>query len=225
MIFFPVDLAIALTGVVHLFNNIFKLFLVGKNADKFVLFRFGIPAIIFAFVGAFTLINIINLSPIFSYELNGKFFFISPIKFIIAILLITFVMMDLISHFRKLQFEKNNLILGGILSGFFGGLSGHQGALRSIFLIKSGLTKEAFIGTSVVIAVFIDFTRLTIYASHFTKIDFNFNITMIVCAIISGICGSYFGNKLLKKITLKFIQVFVSAILIVISLLLGFGII
>lgn len=28
MIFFPVDLAIALTGVVHFFNNIFKLVLV-----------------------------------------------------------------------------------------------------------------------------------------------------------------------------------------------------
>ena len=46
MIFFPTDLAIALTGVVHFFNNIFKLFLVGKNADKSVLLRFGIPAVI-----------------------------------------------------------------------------------------------------------------------------------------------------------------------------------
>lgn len=31
MIFFPVDLAIALTGVVHFFNNIFKLVLVGDR--------------------------------------------------------------------------------------------------------------------------------------------------------------------------------------------------
>jgi uncharacterized membrane protein YfcA len=37
MIFFPVEVAIALTGVVHFFNNIFKLLLVGRNADKFVL--------------------------------------------------------------------------------------------------------------------------------------------------------------------------------------------
>src|SRR5690554_7683236 len=44
MIFFPVDLAIALTGVVHFFNNIFKLILVGKQADKGTLLRFGIPA-------------------------------------------------------------------------------------------------------------------------------------------------------------------------------------
>ena len=52
MLFFPVELSIALTGVVHFFNNIFKLFLVGKNADKKVLIRFGIPALIFAFLGS-----------------------------------------------------------------------------------------------------------------------------------------------------------------------------
>jgi uncharacterized protein len=36
MIFFPVELAIGLTGIVHFFNNIFKLILVGRNADKTV---------------------------------------------------------------------------------------------------------------------------------------------------------------------------------------------
>ncbi len=45
-IFFPVNIAIALTGVVHFSNNLFKISLVGKNADKDVLVRFGIPAII-----------------------------------------------------------------------------------------------------------------------------------------------------------------------------------
>ena len=31
-IFFPIDIAIALTGIVHLLNNIFKLGLVGKES-------------------------------------------------------------------------------------------------------------------------------------------------------------------------------------------------
>ncbi len=48
MIFFPVDLAIALTGVVHFFNNIFKLILVGKKADIKVTLLFGIPAVLAA---------------------------------------------------------------------------------------------------------------------------------------------------------------------------------
>ena len=38
------------------------------------------------------------------------------------------------------------------MSGFLGGLSGHQVALRSAFLIKCGLTKESFLGSGIVIA-------------------------------------------------------------------------
>lgn len=61
MLFFPVDLAIALTGVVHFFNNIFKLILVGKKANKQVLVGFGIPAVIAAFGGAWLLFQILQL--------------------------------------------------------------------------------------------------------------------------------------------------------------------
>src|SRR5690606_7737307 len=144
MIFFPVDLAITLTGVVHFFNNIFKLFLVGNNADKQVLLRFGIPAVIGALAGSWLLLNIPDVKPLFAYELFGKTFDVLPVKFIIAVLLIIFACIDLIPYFSKLQFEKSKLPLGGALSGFFGGLSGNQGALRSAFLIKAGLSKEAF---------------------------------------------------------------------------------
>ena len=42
-IFFPVEIAIALTGVVHFSNSLFKISLVGRKADKEVLLRFGIP--------------------------------------------------------------------------------------------------------------------------------------------------------------------------------------
>src|SRR6187431_2535443 len=83
MIFFPVDVAIALTGTVHFFNNIFKLFLVGKNADKEVLLRFGIPAVVAAVIGSWMLLQISNLSPLFVYEISGRRFEVYPVKFII----------------------------------------------------------------------------------------------------------------------------------------------
>jgi uncharacterized membrane protein YfcA len=72
MIFFPVDLAIGLTGIVHFFNNIFKLFLVGRKADKEVLLRFGIPAVIAAIVGSWLLLNITDLQPLFVYDAIGN---------------------------------------------------------------------------------------------------------------------------------------------------------
>jgi uncharacterized membrane protein YfcA len=224
MLFFPVELAIALVGIVHFFNNIFKLILVGKNANKNVLLKFGIPAVIAAFLGSLILLNISNSSTLFSYELFGKHYEVYPIKFIISILLIIFASMDLIPFLKRLQFGKEKLILGGLLSGFFGGLSGNQGALRSAFLIKVGLSKEAFIGTAVVVSTFVDFTRLGVYATHFEKSGIIENLALVFCATLSAISGAYLGNKLLKKVTLGLLQVITAILLIFIALGLGLGI-
>lgn len=225
MIFFPVDLAIGLTGIVHFCNNLFKLILVGKGADKAVLVRFGIPAVLAAFAGAWLLLHIPDIKPLFTYQAFEKTFEVYPVKFIISLILIFFAMLDLIPFFSKLQFGKNKLPLGGILSGFFGGLSGNQGALRSAFLIRVGLSKESFIATTVVISCFVDFTRLSVYATRFTKAGLNENLTLVIIATLSAITGAFIGNKLLKKVTLKFIQMLVAVMLILVSMALGAGII
>ncbi len=225
MIFFPVELAIALTGIVHFFNNIFKLFLVGRKADKEVVLRFGIPAVIAAIAGSWLLLNITGLKPFFVYEMFGRTFEVFPVKFIISVLLIIFASIDLIPWFSNLQFGRDKLPLGGALSGFFGGLSGNQGALRSAFLIKAGLSKEAFIATAVVVSTFVDFTRLSVYATRFSTAGLTENMTLVACATVSAIAGAYIGNKLLKKVTLRFLQVTVAVMLILISLALGAGLI
>ena len=225
MIFFPVDLAIALTGVVHFFNNIFKLFLVGRNANREVLLRFGIPAVLAAFAGAWLLLQLTDVKPLFSYEIGSRKFEVFLVKFIISVLLIIFALIDLLPYFNKLQFGKDKLPIGGALSGFFGGLSGNQGALRTAFLIKAGLSKEAFIGTAVVVSTFVDFTRLSVYASRFYKSGLQENITVVICATLAAIAGAFIGNKILKKITLKFMQKLVAVMLILLSLALGSGMI
>lgn len=225
MIFFPVEVAIALTGVVHFFNNIFKMILVGRKANRMVLIRFGIPAVIAAFIGSQILLNITDLKPLFSYYAFGRHFDVYPVKFIISILLIFFASMDLIPFFGRLQFGKNKLPIGGALSGFFGGLSGNQGALRSAFLIKAGLSKEAFVGTAVVVSTFVDFTRLSVYAGGLSNSGVTDNIGLVVAATFSAILGAFIGNRLLKKVTLKSLQTAVAIMLIVISLALGSGII
>lgn len=225
MVFFPVELAIALTGVVHFFNNIFKLILVGKKANRQVILRFGIPAVIAAFAGAWLLLQITNLKPLFTYDISGRTFQVSPVKFVISVLLIVFAIIDLVPYFSRLQFGKDKLPIGGALSGFFGGLSGNQGALRSAFLIKAGLSKEAFIATAAVVSAFVDFTRLSVYATRFTKAGLHENLTFVICATFAAIAGTYIGNKLLKKVTLQFIQMLVAIMLVAISLALGAGLI
>jgi uncharacterized membrane protein YfcA len=224
-IFFPIDLAIALTGVVHFLNNIFKLSLVGLKADKQVVLRFGIPAFIAAIVGAYILLQISDLQPIYSYTLGDKLYSITPVKLIIAVLLIFFALTEVIPYFKNLQFGKDKLIIGGLLSGFFGGLSGNQGALRSAFLIKSNLSKEAFIATGIVIACIVDFSRLGVYVTRFSKSGLQENIALVLVATLSAFIGAYMGNVLLKKVTLKVVQSIVTVMLFILSIALGLGIV
>lgn len=222
-LFFPIDLAIALTGVVHFFNNIFKVFLVGKDADKTVLIRFGVPAIFAALLGSWLLLQFSEFRPLFSYGFSGREFVVIPVKLLISLLLIVFALMDLIPFFERIRIERKHMPFGGFLSGFFGGLSGHQGALRSAFLIKSGLSKEAFIGTSVVIGTLIDFSRLSVYSTRFMETGLIQNLPLVTIATLSAILGAIIGNKLLKKVTFKFLQQFIAILLILISIALGAG--
>src|SRR3989337_2025783 len=67
-IFFPIDLAIALTAVVHFLNNLFKLALLGRHADRSVVWRFGVPAILSAVLGAKALLWLSHLQPLLTYR-------------------------------------------------------------------------------------------------------------------------------------------------------------
>lgn len=223
MVFFPVDLAIALTGVVHFFNNVFKLFLVGKHADRAVLLRFGIPAIIAAFLGSWILIQLSDLQVLATYQIGDRLFQVETFKLIVSILLIVFAVWDLVPGLANLEFGKEKLPIGGALSGFFGGLTGNQGALRSAFLIRAGLSKEAFIGTAVVVSSLVDFTRLGVYATRFANTGLSNHLELVFWATTSAIFGAFLGNKLLKKVTLTFLQKFIAVLLIILSLALGSG--
>ena len=99
MVFFPVEVAVAFTGVIHFSNNIFKLFLVGNYVNKEVFIKFGIPAIIAAFIGSFILFNINSNIVVYSYNLLGNFKEVSLIKFIVSLLLIFFALIDLVPFF------------------------------------------------------------------------------------------------------------------------------
>lgn len=224
-IFFPVDLAIALTALVHLFNNFFKLILLGKAADRKIVLIFGLPAIVAAFAGSKFLFWLQGLHPTAQYELWGRHFQITPVKSVVAFMLIIFVLLEILPAFKNMTIDRKYLPVGGVLSGFFGGLSGQQGALRSAFLMKSGLSKEGFIATGAVLACLIDLSRLSVYGTHFSKNQLPQNLLLLWAAILCAFAGAFLGNRLAKKITLKGLQKIVSMMLFAVAFLLGAGII
>ncbi|MCS6832641.1 MAG: sulfite exporter TauE/SafE family protein, partial [Flammeovirgaceae bacterium] len=161
--FFPVDIAIALTAIVHFLNNVFKFFLVRRWVEQTVLVRFGIFAILGAWLGAQLLTIVTQYSSIATWAIGQNTFQLTWLKCLIGSLMLVFTFLEMSPRWKNYSFSADKLPYGGFLSGFFGGLSGHQGALRSMFLLKCGLSKEHFVATGVAIACLIDIIRLTVY--------------------------------------------------------------
>ena len=224
-LFFPLEAAIAMTAVVHLANNVFKLVLVGRKADKQVLLKFALPGIVAAFAGAWLLTYFSELPPIASYAIDQRDFQISVVKVVIGVLMIGFAMIELHPRFEKMTFAEKWLPLGGAVSGFFGGLSGHQGAFRSAFLSKAGLEKEAFIATGVAAAFLIDLTRLSVYANHLGTIGTDADWALVAAAIVAAFAGAFVGSRLLQKVTLRVVQIIVGVMLALVGVLLAVGLI
>ena len=76
---FPIEIAVAATAVVHLANNLFKLWLIGRQASRRVVVAFGVPAIVGAVVGAALLVALGEAAPVAEYELLGATRAITPI--------------------------------------------------------------------------------------------------------------------------------------------------
>jgi uncharacterized membrane protein YfcA len=224
-LFFPIDVSIALTAVVHFLNNLFKLLLIGAKARIDIILRFGIPSLLAAFAGAWVLTQLGDAPPLYSYGPEGDNFVITPLKIIIASLLLVFVLFDLVPRLSRLEFDQKLLPLGGLLSGFFGGLSGNHGALRSAFLIRARLEKEVYIATGVVIACLVDIARLGVYSKNIFGQTLSTNLPLMAAATSSAFIGAFVGSRLIKKITLRSLQYFVGVMLIIFSLLLGTGLI
>lgn len=228
-LFFPVEIAIALTAIVHLLNNLFKASLVWRSVNLKVVLWFALPAAVAAFGGASLLNSLSGQSPLVTYSLGNKAMEITLLKLVIALLLILFAVVEIDRHFEKISIRKSLLPLGGILSGFFGGLSGHQGALRSLFLLRVGLGKESFIATGIAAAIVIDISRLSVYGSSFFSRHFQSlnreSFLMLGLACLAAFTGSWTGRRLLKKVTYRTVQLSVGILIIIMALLLGTGII
>jgi len=229
-LFFPLEVAIAATAIVHLANNLFKVGLVGRKANAGIVLRFALPAAVTAMVGALLLNYFTTVEPIAQYTLYGKNCSVSVVKLVIAVMIMGFAVIELHPVFERLAFSPRLIPIGGALSGFFGGLSGHQGALRTAFLIRAGLDKEAFVGTMVVSAVVVDLSRLIIYGATFFSRDFAIlkdqgGIGLVIAGSLAAFAGAFIGSRILKKITMHTIQIVVGIMLFLLSIAIGTGII
>lgn len=222
-VFFPAELAVLLTAILHFGNNLFKMALLGRSANRRIVLIFGIPSLFAAFGGAYilTIISDLRFSTEYSLPFGSD---AEPVQFIIGGLIAAFALVEVFTAgFRSHSRSGAGLLLGGLLSGFFGGLSGHQGALRTTFLAGMGLSKHAFVGTGVIIACLVDFARISVYLPGLRASLLEVDLLMMCMALVSAFTGAVIGKRVLGKMELKWLMNLVALLLVVFGILMMTG--
>ncbi len=228
-LFFPIEVAVASTAVVHAANNLFKVGLLAGGAHRGAVLHFGIPAIVASFFGAIALSSLSDQPSFASWSFLGRIAFITPVKLIMGLLILAFSLFELVPSLRNLRAPVRWLPLGGALSGFFGGLSGHQGALRAVFLAPLELSPTQFVSTQAVLALLVDAARLLVYGWSLAVIGGAAAVgaipwSLVGTATLCAFAGAFLGKRLLPKVTVSVLHLVLSVLLVVVGLALSLGI-
>ena len=223
-LFFPIAVAVALTALVHLLNNLFKLTSLWRWIDGRTTLRFGVPALLAALPGAWLLGVLAQAPPFLDYAVLGFEATLTPVKFVVGVLLVCFALVEGGGFAERFELGGRWLPAGGLLSGFFGGLSGHQGAFRSAFLLHAGLDTRGFVATNAAIASLVDGARLAVYGLDAELLFAEVEPALLVAATIAAFAGVLVGRLGVDKVTLAAVRRLVAALLLVLGVGIGSGV-
>jgi uncharacterized membrane protein YfcA len=107
--------------------------------------------------------------------------------------------------------------IGGALAGFFGGLVGNQGGIRTAAMLGFDVDKRQFVATTTAVALLIDVARVPVYlAFEWKEIARYFPI--ITVATIGVVAGTLGGERLLTRVPERRFRTVVGALLVVLGL-------
>jgi hypothetical protein len=205
-IFYDVKLAVLMVAIVHLLNNLFKLYLFRAHVDLSIVRRFGLLSIVGTFIGAM----------LQAYVSSG------PLKTFLGAALLLLGAAEFLPSGKRPKIPKKVDVIGGFASGLLGGLIGNQGAIRSAYLLNYQISKETFIATATVIASVIDLTRIPLYlVSYHQEIAPRWSNIALVVAV--AYCGTLVGKRLLRHVDLGTFKKVVAACLFLLGIGLIFG--
>lgn len=175
-------LAIAAVAVVHAAHNGWKLVLLKEDIDVSAVKRYGWAMVLGAFIGA-------SLST----SIDPK-----PLLIVVGFALILLPILSISERWTTYRLPEAEDRLGGFGSGFMGGLTGHQGALRAMFLQRRLPDKAAYAATAALLALIVDLSRLPVYLYSDGEALVEF-IPLVAGSVLSAIIGVHLGKRWLKK--------------------------
>jgi uncharacterized protein len=200
-IVFPLEQAIAISGIVDFFNGLTRGWFFKDKVDYKLIIYYGLPAIILAFITSFNV-----------YNFDKKLF-----QTILGILLIIFGFLKLLFSNFYLPSKRSLLLFGGVISGTLAGFFGAGGILRTAFLSNYKLPLVELIATCTLIEIFIDLSRAI---GYITTIPLTQNQWILIfISVITSYLGVKFSTPYAKKISENQFKNIVSILIIIFGIL------
>jgi uncharacterized membrane protein YfcA len=200
-------LAIAAVSIPHLTGTVIRFWKLRHDLDRRVLWSFGVTSAAGGLTGA--LLNAGTSSPRLTIALG--------------LLLIVTGANGLLGLTRRLKFHGPLAWIAGGASGFFGGLVGNQGGLRSAALLGFDLSRDAFVATATAIGLFVDGARMPVYLI----VEGRKLLTIapvIAVTTVGVIAGTLAGTQLLRRVPNTIFLRLVSALILLLGIyMLGKG--
>jgi uncharacterized membrane protein YfcA len=180
---YDTKVAVALVSVPHFVGTVFRLVGLWNRVDRRVLVRFGMMSAAGGLAGA--LLQARANSP--------------ALTIVFAVLLLFAGVSQLVGLGERMRFGGTLAWIAGAVSGFFGGLVGNQGGIRSAALMGFALTKEEFVATATAIGVIVDVVRLPVYLATQGG-DMRTALGTLLSATVGVLVGTFWGVRALRRI-------------------------
>ncbi len=183
-IFLDMQTAIAIVTCFHLSGNVSRLWFFGRHVRWNMALSFGVTGVLCSLIGAMLTTHLTSLS----------------IKLLFGLFLLGYVIIEVMVAGRlTLPQTPATLVTGGAVSGFIAGLLGTGGAIRSACLFTFGLPKEAYLGTSALLALLVDGTRLPVYLTG--RFLSSTMVPVILALMVVAWLGAWTGQHLIRRVS------------------------
>ena len=181
--------AVAVVAMVHGAHNAGKFAALRESVDFEAFRRYGVWLVLGAILGA-VLQNEVPQKPLLA--LSGAF-------------LVSLPLLSMSEGWTGYRIPEANDSLGGFGSGFMGGLTGHQGALRAMFLTRRLPDKMTYAATASVLALCVDLSRVPVYLL-FRYDEMSQHAALTLVLVISALIGVRVGKTWLERLKSEWIH-------------------
>lgn len=200
-LFFPPVTAIFLVTIIHWFGDLWKVILFKKGFNVRLVVILGISGAIAGYGGA-TLSLAIN--PAILLRALGIF-------------LALYAFFLLLRPSFSIPARPSVAVAGGAVSGFFAGIFGVGGAVRSVVLTAFNLPKEVYIATAGAIGIMVDSTRLITYIASGVSLPESLAWGLLIFIPVSFV-GAFAAKGVVNRIPQKRFRVVVALFLLVVGI-------